>query len=628
MLHKFHFKVPENKSRYSQLKFILLLISLILLSNSTFGQIKKEAAEFIYKDKDAHSVSVVGSFNNWNPEAHPLKLIGDEWVGYLALDPGYYYYKFVVDGRWLPDPQNDWKVNDGGDSFNSIILIGDPPRPQRLKNNKPFPKGKLPIPVVEGNPEFVELYYKAWELAWNHLAYGTASNQFEKIYLDEGFDQHIYQWDSAFMTAFAVYSNNVFPVMAALDNFYESQRKDGYIQRVYNESDGSEVNVPTKNEPMINPPLFAWIEWRYYRISGDASRLRKVLPVLVKYFNWIDKNLHDNLGLGLYYNTPLGSGMDNIPRPGVGKGVWVDMSAQQALTALCIVKISEKINRRDISASFRQKYNAIKGAILGNCWNWDDNFFYDVKQNGELSPVKHIGAYWTMISGVCPENQSELFFEHLLNPNEFHRRHLFPALSADDPAFDPKGHYWRGGVWAPTNFMTIKGLEKYGADKLAYIASENHIKNIWTVYNNPPIDEDKIAFEQLYGDGYKTIWECHSPDYDLPGTRWDNTFFSRQDFVGWSGLGPIALLIENVIGLRINGSKNEITWVIERIDRIGIKRLKFNGQFVTLISEEADGIRSFNIKCQKPFKLNIKWKGKTFTPELNPGTNSFEMKAE
>jgi len=34
-------------------------------------------------------------------------------------------------------------------------------------------------------------------------------------------------------------------------------------------------------------------------------------------------------------------------------------------------------------------------------------------------------------------------------------------------------------------------------------------------------------------------------------------FIPRQDFVGWSGVGPIALLIENILGIQLNGLENK-----------------------------------------------------------------------
>ncbi len=134
---------------------------------------------FIYHSSAADKVSVAGSFNNWSATADPMTYNGNgEWKTEVPLKPDYYQYKYVVDGKWIPDPENEWRINDGGDSFNSIIKAGNPPVPQREKSSRPFPKDKLPEPVLETQPELVELYYAAWQMAWNKIRQGTEENGF------------------------------------------------------------------------------------------------------------------------------------------------------------------------------------------------------------------------------------------------------------------------------------------------------------------------------------------------------------------------------------------------------------------------------------------------------------------
>lgn len=54
---------------------------------------------------NAVAVALAGTFNDWNPESHPMQRINEEsWRTELALTPGRYEYKFVVDGQWCCDP--------------------------------------------------------------------------------------------------------------------------------------------------------------------------------------------------------------------------------------------------------------------------------------------------------------------------------------------------------------------------------------------------------------------------------------------------------------------------------------------------------------------------------------------
>ena len=600
-------------------KFLILFIFI----SSLFAQ-EKIPVTFSLHSKLADSVFVAGSFNGWSDNFNPLIKENDStWTASLYLESGYYYYKFVVYNEWIPDPGNDWKINDGGNSFNSILKVGSPPVPQRKKAGIPFPKDLVPEPVLESDSMLVELYYAAWEMAWNKITRATEQNGFVNFYMDEGFNDQIYQWDTNFMAAFGMYASNLFPAIQSLDNFYNNQRDDGYIQRVYNELNGEEVAEPTTDEPMINQPLFAWIEWKYYQVTGDKSRFKSVLPKIVKYYNWINENLRDSVGQGLYYTTQLGSGMDNIPRPNVGKAGWIDLSAQMALSAKMIVNIASVVGDNRTVLKFTDEYSRLTKLINQLCWDDDSQFYYDLREDGKLSSVMHIGGFWTLLSETATRERAEALFKHLGNPYEFWRPHMVPALAANQPMYDSSGHYWLGGVWAPTNYMVIKGLEKYGQYELADQIAENHLYKIAEVYYEFQPDEEKIAFEERYGDGYQTIWECYSPEFPEPATRWDDIFYSRQDFVGWSGLGPIALLIENIIGIEMNVPQNQITWRIDRTDKHGIKNLNYMDGKVTLLVEPKDGKLSFSVTSTHQFDLLIVFNGESILREINIGTNLF-----
>jgi hypothetical protein len=224
----------------------------------------------------------------------------------------------------------------------------------------------------------------------------------------------------------------------------------------------------------------------------------------------------------------------------------------------------------------------------------------------------HIGAFWTLMAEVCPEDNLQHMMSHLRNPDEFWRPNLVPTLAADQPEYDRKGHYWLGSVWAPTDYMVIKGLMKYKQDAVADSIASNFLRLINDVYYNFKPQTDKIAFRERYNDDYHTLWECYSPELKEPATRWDNTFYSRQDFVGWTGLGPVALLIENVLGFDIDGRDNLIKWEIKRTDRHGIKNIMLGSQKVSLICETSANKLKINIKCEKPFKLTITHKNNTY----------------
>jgi hypothetical protein len=73
----------------------------------------------------ASEVSLIGEFNNWSPEATPMKLSGSGmWTVTVTLPPGTYSYKFLVDRkRKLADPGASGSEPDGFGGTNSVKKV-------------------------------------------------------------------------------------------------------------------------------------------------------------------------------------------------------------------------------------------------------------------------------------------------------------------------------------------------------------------------------------------------------------------------------------------------------------------------------------------------------------------------
>lgn len=61
---------------------------------------------FVCAAPQAQSVSLVGDFNQWNPNAHPMKRMPDgAWQLIAELRHGHHRYAFLVDGALHIDPR-------------------------------------------------------------------------------------------------------------------------------------------------------------------------------------------------------------------------------------------------------------------------------------------------------------------------------------------------------------------------------------------------------------------------------------------------------------------------------------------------------------------------------------------
>jgi len=83
---------------------------------------KRKGHKFSIHAPDAHAVSVAGSFNNWALQALKCNTKG-VWSVSIAVPPGTYEYRFVVDSEWLEDPVNPEKAPSPFGGFNSVCTV-------------------------------------------------------------------------------------------------------------------------------------------------------------------------------------------------------------------------------------------------------------------------------------------------------------------------------------------------------------------------------------------------------------------------------------------------------------------------------------------------------------------------
>lgn len=88
--------------------------SLILQPNFTF-RLKGHA--------EARTIYLAGDFNKWSPTMLPMKRVGDEWEVEVNLSKGKHLYKFIVDGKWILDPQNKLWENNEHQTGNSVLWV-------------------------------------------------------------------------------------------------------------------------------------------------------------------------------------------------------------------------------------------------------------------------------------------------------------------------------------------------------------------------------------------------------------------------------------------------------------------------------------------------------------------------
>ncbi|MFH1214343.1 MAG: trehalase family glycosidase [Candidatus Neomarinimicrobiota bacterium] len=469
-------------------------------------------------------------------------------------------------------------------------------------------KNQIPAPILPDYQGIEQMYWKVWQIMTLDVVKGTQANGFSRRYLNTENELLIYQEPTIMTALFGVYGCSEFPVMESLDNFYLGQRSDGFISRVNNSVTGEYLHVPSVNEPMINPPLFTWAELKYYHLTGDKRRLKRYFPVFEKYFEWIDNSCRgkDEASL-LYYNTPIGSQMTNSPRNANELGGWTDLSAQMALFADHLATIAEILGEKSRVAIYQQRYQEIANEIRLKLWSQDDAFYYDMTSDGRNIRIKTTAGFWPLIAGIPDTAEARQLIDHLKDPGEFDRHHRFPTLAAKEDDFSAGGAFWRGGVWSCENYMITEGLKKYGEYEFAAESAWNHITNMEKIFTGVVPDTTMIEGE-IKSEATAAIWELYSSETDLPGTRWDTRYFCRSNYIATAGHGPVAMLIEDVLGFSADGPSDQLTWRPWLLNKHGIRNLKFGNNLVTLWCEKRESKESplvISGLTSSPFLLNI-----------------------
>ena len=92
------------------------------------GAEEVQKVQFVYVAADASGVSLVGDFNNWDPDATRLQRSTAEgvWSVVVPLRSGRYLYAFVVDGEtWMPDAAAPRGPEDEFGGPRSVLLVGE-----------------------------------------------------------------------------------------------------------------------------------------------------------------------------------------------------------------------------------------------------------------------------------------------------------------------------------------------------------------------------------------------------------------------------------------------------------------------------------------------------------------------
>ncbi|GEM_PF-169605 len=446
---------------------------------------------------------------------------------------------------------------------------------------------------------------RAFAIAYSKLQKQSEGSGFPRPLLYTEFADSVFMWGNCFNTMYGEFAP-AFPFIELLDDFYAKQDEDGFICRQLSIHTG-EGRFEKHDPSSTGPDIFSLAEWLHYQKTDDKGRLAKVYPVLLAYHRWLKK--HRTWPGGAYFSSGWGSGMDNIPRTpdpdydhafDTGHLSLVDTTAQMALDCKLLLEFAEISGTTEGKQELSEEFARLSSILNDRMWNEKDDFYEDLTHEGIPSGVKHIGGFWPLLTGIVPKERQEKMLTLLQDENEFSSPVGTRTLTRSHPKFVANGgNYWQGGVWCITELMVILGLEAIGQRDLAHRMARRHVEGVAQVFAETG-----------------TIWESYDPMTVAPGRLYGNLV--RREFVGFSGVTPIFLAIEEVLGVKVRGS--DVHWSLRLSEPHGIENLTVSGSPVSLFCEKG----KVTVNCVSPFTLILNGRE---IPML-PGTTVLRMETQ
>jgi putative isomerase len=253
-------------------------------------------------------------------------------------------------------------------------------------------------------------------------------------------------------------------------------------------------------ENMHKPVLAQHAAFITQQNGGDAEWLREKFYHLLTFLN--NYRNHHRHTCGLYFwQSDLMIGVDNDPctyfRPPRSSGsIYLNSLMLKEFEAAAY--LADCLNLGDVATVLRADAAAVRQAVLEHCWDERDGFFYSVDLN--LLPAETAGLHagqprdWPCLiqrigvwsgflalwAGIAtPEQASRVVKEHYRNSRTFNANYGVYTLSKMEKMYSIRASgnpsSWLGPVWGVSNYLTFRGLVRYGFEDDARQLAERTI---------------------------------------------------------------------------------------------------------------------------------------------------------
>jgi len=295
----------------------------------------------------------------------------------------------------------------------------------------------------------------------------------------------IFDWDTYFFTLMAAMENKELAYANAIAVTHE-KTEAGFIPNFGSADDD-------KSRDRSQPPVGSMAVRELYRQFREKWIVEYLYDDLLTWNRWFANNRMIANGQLCWGSTPfkpragkrwetdgvnerfgaaLESGLDNSPMYDdmpFNKTTHLMELADVGLTGLYIMDCEALADLADVTgrSEGRELRERAEKSKQGLEEMWDEDFgLYCNKRTdtGEYSHRISATNFYALFSDkVSAERADRMMKEHFFNPAEFYGEYIIPMCARNDPAYKDQ-EYWRGRIWAPTNFLAYLAMRCHGLD--------------------------------------------------------------------------------------------------------------------------------------------------------------------
>jgi putative isomerase len=346
------------------------------------------------------------------------------------------------------------------------LHINDPDRNPYLPLGEWLAEG--PEPPAGLSPERREAFYRAWTTLWINTQ--PAEGAWIRPIISPGahYMRGIWLWDAAFHILGLAHGGpkarklGLWQVEVMLSGQQESGKIAREIWKTGPRSFG--------RHGIQAPGIMTLAANRLLASAQPGEERTAVLGAMEKFYPQLASNHR-----WFWANTRTGSGLctwttvdswDTSPRWDEKVSAALDLNCWLFLDRIELAAMAESIGKADEASEWRREAEELRKAINDVHFSSKQGLFNDVLEDQSLSTCLTPVIFWPMWTGVAREDQIEAAIASLKDPKVFGSKWPIPSVATSHPAFRARD-YWRGPVWINLNWMTIRGLQRYGRREAA-----------------------------------------------------------------------------------------------------------------------------------------------------------------